>query len=90
MHPFVWTNREETLIELSLTLSALVLAIGRHAVESRGGTVKTNPPAFEMTCSGIPIAEQQSCRYEVERLFTALQHTTVFHWDALELNISLS
>jgi hypothetical protein len=73
-----------------MSLSALVLAVGRHAVECRGGTVKTNPLAFELTCTGIPLSEQQSCRQEVERLFSALQDTTVFHLDALELNVSLS
>ena len=90
MHLLHWTNREETLIEISMSLSALVLAVGRHAVERRGGTVKTNPLAFELNCNGIPPAEQQTCRQEVERLFAALQNTTVFHWNALELNVSLS
>ena len=73
-----------------MSLSALVLAVGRHAVERRGGTVKTNPLAFELSCEGIPAADQQSCRQEVEKLFAALQHTTVFHSNALELNVSLS
>ena len=83
-------NREETLLELYMGLSALVLAIARHAVERRGGAVKTDPSAFELTCTGIPPSERNACSEEVERLFTLLQHTTVFHLDALELNVSLS
>ena len=83
-------NREETLLELFMGLSALVMAIARHAVERRGGVVQTDPLAFELTCTGIPPSERNACSEEVERLFTALQHTTVFHLDALELNVSLS
>jgi len=90
MYPFNPLNREETVSELFMTLSALVLAIARHAVEQRGGAVKTDPLAFELTCTGISPSEQNACSEEVERLFTLLQHTTVFHLDALELNVSLS
>jgi len=90
MHVFNALIRDETLVELSMSLSALVLAVARHAVEQRGGTVQTNPLAFELTCTGISPSEQNACNEEVERLLTVLQHTTVFHLDALKLNVSLS
>lgn len=90
MYPLNSLNKEETVLELFVTLSALVLAIARHAVEQRGGDVKTDPLAFELTCTGISPSDQSACSEEVERLFTLLQHTTVFHLDALELNVSLS
>ena len=90
MAPFNVVIREETLVELSLGLSALVLAVARYAVEQRGGTVKTDPSVFELTCSGISSSEQNACSAEVERLFTLLQHKTVFYLDMLELNVSRS
>jgi hypothetical protein len=83
-------NKEEALLELFMTLSALVLAIARHAVEQRGGAVRTDPLAFELTCSGLSLPEQHACTEEVEKIFALLQNTTVFHLDALELNVSLS
>lgn len=90
MSPDNRSNREETILELFMTMSALVLAIARHAVEQRGGAVKTDPLAFELTCTGISPSEQNACSEEIDRLFTLLQHTTVFDLNALELNVSLS
>jgi hypothetical protein len=90
MYPLNSLNREEVVSELCMTLSALVMAVARHAVERRGGDVKIDLLAFELTCTGISRSEQNACNAEVQRLFALLQHTTVFHLDALELNVSLS
>ena len=83
-------NREETLFNLTLGLRALVLAIIRHAVERRGGTVSADPFKFKLGCKGIPMAERDACLQEVEHLFTSLTTTTVFHLRDVQQNISLS
>lgn len=83
-------NRNEALMNLTLSLRALVLSVVRHAIERRGGSVQANPMTFEMGCTGIPLSQHDACRHEVETLCTSLETTTIFHPHDLEMNVSLS